>query len=64
MELLKVVVQPVVLERDDDGKIVREHIGEPAAIYTLDQLHQYVENLAASVATMSRPEANGAVVKA
>jgi hypothetical protein len=33
-ELLKVVVQPVVLERAPDGSIVGERPGDPASLYT------------------------------
>lgn len=62
MELLKVVVQPVALERNEDGKIVREHIGEPVAIYDLDQLAEWVEKVREEIAKTSNPNHNGIVV--
>jgi hypothetical protein len=43
MELLKVIVQPVVLERDEDGVIIGEKLGEPTPLYTLDQITEFVQ---------------------
>lgn len=45
LELLKIVVQPVVLERDGDGKITGERVGEATAIFQVDQLQTFVEQL-------------------
>ena len=45
LELLKVIVQPVVLERDEEGRIVAERIGDTIALYTLEQISKFVESL-------------------
>ena len=45
LELLKIMVQPVVLERDADGHIVGEKTGEPIALYDLERVADYVEQL-------------------
>ena len=42
-ELLKVIVQPVVFVRDPAGAIVGERIGESTAVYSLEQLAEFVE---------------------
>jgi len=41
LELLKVLVQPVLLERDADGVIVGERVGEPTALYDENQLPEF-----------------------
>jgi hypothetical protein len=51
LELLKFVVQPVVIERDSDGSIIREQIGEPTACYTDEQLHQFIEAVRREIRT-------------
>lgn len=50
MELLKLIVQPVLIERDDDGAIVGERLLEPIACYTTDQLLELFERIAAELA--------------
>lgn len=50
------MVQPVVLERDPDGHITGEKIGEPVALYDLDTVQAYVDELRSQVSEM-----NGAV---
>jgi hypothetical protein len=45
VELLKVLVQPIVLERDAGGAIVGERVGEPTALYALDDVARFVETL-------------------
>jgi hypothetical protein len=45
LELLKVLVQPVVLERDPDGRIVGEKVGESVALFTPEQLAEFVAEL-------------------
>jgi hypothetical protein len=57
-EFVKVVVQAVALERDDDGNIIGEQLSEAVALYTPEQIAQYVENLRASF----NAPANGGVV--
>jgi hypothetical protein len=37
LELLKVIVQPVILERDPSGKIVGEKVMEPMQVYSEDE---------------------------
>jgi len=42
VELLKVLVQPVVLERDAAGAIVGERLGEPTPLYSLGDVARFV----------------------
>jgi len=42
LKFLKIIVQAVVLEVDDDGNIIGERISEPQPIYTLDQMNQFL----------------------
>jgi len=64
LELLKIIVQPVVLERDVDGKIVGEKIGEAVPIYDLDTIAEYVTTIRLEVFRLNtgnetKEEANG-----
>ena len=45
LELLKVLVQPVALERDADGKVLGEKVGEAVAFYDLSTVQAYVDEL-------------------
>jgi hypothetical protein len=45
LELIKVMVQPVALERDPDGQIVGERVGDPVALFTPEQLPEFVAKL-------------------
>ena len=58
LELLKIMVQPVVLERNGDGKIIGEKTGEPIAIFELDQLQTYADALQQELAAANE---NGSV---
>jgi hypothetical protein len=48
-ELLKVIVQGVVLERDKEGRIVGEQLLQQVVLYTPEQLGEYVSNLQAEI---------------
>lgn len=54
LELLKVIVQPVVIERDQDGNILGERTGETVALFTPESLPDYVEALRAGLAEANR----------
>jgi hypothetical protein len=56
LELLKVLVQPVVLERDENGKSIGEKLGEPTACYDRDQLMKFFDSLEQSVENENRKE--------
>lgn len=45
VELLKILVQPVALERDSEGRIVGEKTGEPVAFYDPDKIPEYIAEL-------------------
>jgi hypothetical protein len=45
LELVKVMVQPVAIERDADGTIIGERVGDPVALFTPEQLPEYVAQL-------------------
>lgn len=49
LELLKVIVQPVCLERDEHGGIVGEKLGETTVLYTLDQVGEFVVALRSEI---------------
>jgi hypothetical protein len=62
LELIKIMVQPVAIERDDDGQIVGEKIGEPVALFSPEQLVEYVAQLRQQIDTVNangRPDADG-----
>ena len=54
LELLKVIVQPVILERDPDGCIIGERLAEPHAIYDLAQLADYIEAIREQLAEQQK----------
>jgi len=54
LELLKIIVQPVVLERDEDGNVVGEKVGDPTPLYRIDQVVEFVEALQAQIAKENR----------
>jgi hypothetical protein len=43
IEPFKYLIQPVALERDPDGHIVREVSAEPVAVYSLEQAVALIE---------------------
>jgi hypothetical protein len=45
LELIKVLVQPVAIERNSEGQIIGERTGEAVALFTLEQLTDYVAEL-------------------
>jgi hypothetical protein len=45
LEFLKVVVQPVVLERNEEGQVVKEQVGEPTPLYSIEQITEFMEKL-------------------
>ena len=49
LELLKVIVRAVVIERDEGGNIVGERLTEPQALYSLDQYEEFVANVRAEL---------------
>ena len=49
LELLKVIVRAVVLERDEDGRIVGERLSEPEALYSVEQYDQWLANVRAQL---------------
>jgi hypothetical protein len=51
LELLKLIVQPVILERDQDGNAVGERLGEPTSLYTRGQLNEFYLALEAAIQT-------------
>lgn len=60
LEFLKLLVQPVILERDDDGQIIGEKLAEPVPLYSTDDLISFVETLHAQIAELNaKPSENG-----
>lgn len=49
-ELLKVVVQPVILERDASGKVTGEQSAAPVSLYSADQVSELFASIEAEVA--------------
>jgi hypothetical protein len=62
LELLKVMVQPVVLERDADGRIVGEKVGEPVALFTPEQLPEFVAELRQQIEAANEAARNGSIL--
>jgi hypothetical protein len=59
LEFLKVLVQPVALERDSEGQIIGEKVGEPVALFTPEQLSEYVAQLRGEIEQANTNETNG-----
>jgi hypothetical protein len=62
LELVKVMVQPVAIERDADGKIVGERIGDPVALFTPEQLPEYVAQLRQQIEAANSGQADGGAI--
>jgi hypothetical protein len=45
VELLKLIIRAVILERDADGKITGETVSDPEVIYDLSQLELFVNTM-------------------
>jgi len=54
LELLKVIVQPVVLERDQDGRIVGEKLGQATPCYSLEEVIVFMHGLDQQIKTENR----------
>jgi hypothetical protein len=48
-ELLKTIVQAVVIERNDEGLITGEKLSDPVAVYSNEQYNEYVASIKASL---------------
>lgn len=48
-ELLKIIVQPVAAERNENGKTIGEILGEPRALYTREEWVEFYDGLAAQI---------------
>jgi ectoine hydroxylase-related dioxygenase (phytanoyl-CoA dioxygenase family) len=44
-EFLKFIIQPVVLERDESGRIVGEQVLDPSPAYSVAQVQEMFDNL-------------------
>ena len=49
LELLKVIVRAVVLERDEDGNIIGEQLSEPEALYSVEQYDEWLASVRAQL---------------
>lgn len=58
LELLKVIVQPVILERGEDGSVVAERLLDVKALYTSEQVEKYISEIREQIesANASKPE--------
>ena len=52
-ELLKVFIQPVVIERNAEGKIVGEKVGDPIAAYTVEDIQKVYAKLEETLEEMN-----------
>ena len=59
-ELLKYVVQPVLIERNEDGLIIGERIGEPFAAYSRSSVLEFLDQVERELLSQI-PGANGVV---
>ena len=62
LEFLKVLVQPVLIERDEDGRIVGEKLGEARPCYSLDEVVQFTEELQKAVERENAPAPSSIVI--
>jgi hypothetical protein len=54
-------VQAVVIERDEEGRIVGEKLSEPTALFTPEQLPEFVEKLRSELAAADGQTSDGNV---
>jgi len=64
LEPFKYLLQPVALERDQDGQIIREVPGETMHLYTLEQLAGAVEQWETQLGRLNMEQADGSNVAA
>lgn len=48
-ELLKIIAQPVVAERDEEGRVIGEKFPDPVALYTEEEIVEYIKTLEAGL---------------
>ena len=58
LELLKVIVRAVVIERDDDGTITGERLTEPEVLYTPEQYEEWLAGVRAELTASNGKEGN------
>lgn len=59
LELLKILVQPVVLERDADGKVVGERVSDPVPLYSRELIVEFLDRLDGEIAAANASASNG-----
>jgi hypothetical protein len=59
LELVKVIVQPVALERDPEGRIVGEKVGEATSLFTPESLPEFVAELRRQIEAANAAADNG-----
>lgn len=50
LELLEVIVQPVILERGPNGKIIGKQHAAPQPLYSADEMREFFATIEAEVA--------------
>jgi hypothetical protein len=50
LEFLKLIVQPVVLDRNEEGAIVGEQLGQQTACYSREQVIEFLDGLEGQIA--------------
>jgi hypothetical protein len=63
LEFNKLVVQPVVIERDADGRITGERIFDPTPIHTEEQAVEFMRTLRSSIDIMNLELATEPIVE-
>jgi len=61
-EFLKFIVQPVVIERADDGSITGERVGEPTPAYSREQLIEFADAVLRELGVQNNGSVPGVVV--
>lgn len=56
LEFLKIIVQAALIERDDDGEVVGERLSEPTALYTTDQIVNFIDSLKSELVNANAQE--------
>ena len=51
LELFKAIVQPVAVERDENGDIMGERVGDPVSLYTDEQVLLFLQQVREELAS-------------
>jgi hypothetical protein len=59
IEPFKYLIQPVAVERGEDGRIVREIIGETVSVYNIDKAVELIREFEEQINNLEQEPSNG-----